>query len=80
MSNIKRFESKQIRSIWNELNCKWYFVIIDVIQVLTDSTNPSDYLKKMKKRDEQFNQGWGKIVTPLLIDMSRPKKSLQVNN
>jgi prophage antirepressor-like protein len=47
MSNIKLFESKQIRTVWNELNEKWYFVVADVIQVLTDTPNPSDYIKKM---------------------------------
>jgi DNA-damage-inducible protein D len=42
MSNIKLFESKQIRSVWNEKEQKWYFVLLDVIQVLTDTPNPSD--------------------------------------
>jgi prophage antirepressor-like protein len=68
MSNIKLFESKQIRSVWNETDEKWYFVITDVVQVLTDSPNPSDYLKKMRKRDDQLSQGWGQIVTPLFVE------------
>ena len=42
ISNIKLFESKQIRSIWNEIDKKWYFVVADVIQVLTDTPNPGD--------------------------------------
>jgi len=67
MSNIKLFESRQIRSQWSESEQKWYFVITDVIQVLTDTTNPSDYIKKMRKRDVQLSEGWGQIVTPLLI-------------
>lgn len=50
MSNIKLFESKQIRSIWNEGEQKWYFSVIDVIAVLTDSSNPRDYWFKMKIR------------------------------
>ena len=68
MSNIKLFESKQIRTIWNETDQKWYFVITDVVQVLTDTPNPSDYIKKMRKRDEQLSEGWGQIVTPLSMD------------
>jgi DNA-damage-inducible protein D len=36
MSSIKLFESKQIRSVWNESEQKWYFAIIDVIEVLTE--------------------------------------------
>ena len=66
--NIKLFDEKQVRSVWNITNEKWYFVIIDVIQILTDSTNPSDYIKKMRKRDSSLSEGWGQLVTPLLID------------
>ena len=50
MSNIKLFESKQIRSIWNEKDQKWYFSVVDVVEVLTDSTNPRNYWFKMKIR------------------------------
>ena len=39
MSNIKLFESKQIRSVWSEENQKWYFSVQDVIEVLTDSAD-----------------------------------------
>ena len=48
MSNIKLFESKQIRSIWSEDDQKWYFSIIDVVAALTDSTNPRDYGYRIK--------------------------------
>lgn len=64
MSNIKLFESKNIRSVWNEIEQKWYFVVYDVIQVLTDTTNSSDYIKKMRKRDVELAKGWGQIVPP----------------
>jgi DNA-damage-inducible protein D len=50
MSNIKLFESKQIRSHWDEQEEKWYFSIIDVVEVLTNSNNPRDYWFKMKIR------------------------------
>ena len=42
MSNIKLFESKQVRSAWNEDEQKWYFSVIDVIEILTESNNPKD--------------------------------------
>ncbi|MFY8035886.1 MAG: Bro-N domain-containing protein [Cyclobacteriaceae bacterium] len=80
MSNIKLFQSKEIRSVWDEESQQWYFVVTDVIQVLTDSLNPSDYLKKMRKRDEQLSQGWGQIVTPLLIDTKGGKQKLNCSN
>ena len=47
---IKVFEQKQIRTHWDEEEEKWYFSVIDVIAVLTDSLNPRDYWFKMKKR------------------------------
>ncbi len=76
MSNIKLFESKQIRTVWNEPDQKWYFVVADVVQVLTDTPNASDYIKKMRKRDEQLSKGWGQLVTPLLIDTTGGKQKL----
>ena len=76
MSNIKLFESKQIRTVWNEEDKKWYFVVVDVIQVLTDTPNPSDYIKKMRKRDEELSKGWGQFVTPLSINTPGGKQKL----
>jgi DNA-damage-inducible protein D len=76
MSNIKLFESKQIRTVWNEPDAKWYFVVADVIQVLTDTPNPSDYIKKIRKRDEELSKGWGQFVTPLSVDTTGGKQRL----
>lgn len=50
MSNIKLFQSKQIRSIWNEEEQQWYFSVIDVVGALTDSVDPSAYWRKLKQR------------------------------
>jgi prophage antirepressor-like protein len=80
MSNIKLFESKQVRTVWNESEQKWYFVISDVVQILTDTPNPSDYIKKMRKRDEVLSQGWGQFVTPLLVATVGGKQKLNCAN
>lgn len=80
MSNIKLFESRQIRTVWNEAEQKWYFVVADVVQVLTDTPNPTDYIKKMRKRDELLSQGWGQLVTPLLVDTAGGKQKLNCAN
>lgn len=80
MRNIKLFESKQIRTVWNEPDQKWYFVVADVVQVLTDSPNATDYIKKMRKRDELLSQGWGQLVTPLLVDTAGGKQKLNCAN
>ncbi len=54
MSNLKLFEGKQIRSYWNEKEEQWYFSVVDIIEALTDSVNPTDYLKKLRKRDSEL--------------------------
>ena len=59
------FKEKTIRRSWH--NDQWWFVIVDVIAALTDSLNPSRYLKDMKRRDQELNKGWGQIATPLLV-------------
>ena len=51
---IKLFEEKRVRTVWDDQQEKWYFSIVDVVAVLTDSANPTDYLKKMRKRDPQL--------------------------
>jgi hypothetical protein len=50
MNNIKLFESKQIRSVWDEKVQKWYFAIVDVVSVLTDSVDSGAYWRKLKER------------------------------
>ncbi|MCB9426444.1 MAG: phage antirepressor protein [Flavobacteriales bacterium] len=67
MGNIKLFESKQIRSVWSETEQKWYFSVQDVVEVLTDSSDVKQYIKKMLRRDEQLKTNWGTICT--LVDM-----------
>lgn len=74
MSQIKLFESKQIRSVWNEAEEKWYFSVQDVIEVLTDTVNVKDYIKKMKKRDPQLNFNWGTICPPVEMTAADGKR------
>src|SRR5579872_335260 len=50
MSDIKLFESKKIRSKWDAEKGKWYFSIVDIIGVLTDSPNPRKYWSVLKTR------------------------------
>lgn len=59
------FQDQKIRRIW--FNEEWWFVATDIITALTDSKDPSGYLKDMRRRDEGFAQGWGQIAAPLPI-------------
>lgn len=65
-SKLAVFEGKKIRKALHE--GEWWFVITDIISALTDAANPSDYWKKMRKRDPDLGkvlQGGGNLSPPL---------------
>lgn len=49
-SQIQLFEEKKVRTVWDEESEEWYFSIVDVVGVLTDSPNPNNYWKVLKNR------------------------------
>jgi DNA-damage-inducible protein D len=68
MNNLVLFGDKQVRRVWHDE--AWWFVITDVIVILTDSVDPSQYLKRMRQRDPQLNEvfkGGVQIVPPLAL-------------
>src|ERR1035437_6506041 len=75
MSTIKLFESKQIRTEWNESEQKWYFAIIDIVEVLTESNNPRRYWSDLKRKlkSEGFSQLYEIIVQLKLISSDGKK-------
>lgn len=60
-TKLQLFNSNKIRTAWNADEEEWYFSVVDVVQALTDSVNPTDYLKKMRKRDAELNMFLGTI-------------------
>lgn len=66
-NSIKLFEEKRVRTVWDDQQEKWYFSVIDVVAVLTDSVNPTDYFKKMRKRDSQLAAFVGTNCPHLII-------------
>lgn len=72
------FQGKQIRRIWH--NDEWWFVIEDIVIVLTDSKDPKGYLKDMRRRDEELSKGWGQIATPLDVMTSGGKQKINCAN
>lgn len=76
MSNIKLFEEKQIRSHWDEKEQQWYFVVVDVVAVLTDSPDSKDYWYRMKKREKMSGIELSTICRQLKIESSDGKKYL----
>ena len=63
------FEEKEVRRAWH--NEQWYFAIIDVVSVLTNSVQPEGYIKDMRRRDPELSKGWGQIATPLSVETRR---------
>lgn len=81
MSNIKLFESKKIRSVWNEEEQKWYFSVADVVEALTDSTDVRQYVKRLRQRDIQLNTNWGTICTLVeMVAADGKKRKIQAAN
>ena len=64
-TSIAVFRGKGIRKTIN--NNEWWFSVADVVEVLTDSTDPRQYIKKMRQRDSELNSYWGTICTPLRL-------------
>jgi len=75
---IVLFKEKTIRRTWH--NEEWWFSVSDVVAALTDSVNPTDYIKKMRSRDKELAQGWGQIVTPLILETQGGKQSTNCAN
>jgi len=77
-TKIALFKGKKIRKTIHKN--EWWFVITDVIEALTDSTNPKQYLKNMLNRDEELAKGWVQIEHPLLIDTAGGKQTIKCAN
>ena len=61
---IQLFEEKKVRTVWNDELQEWFFSVTDVVEVLTDSADVKQYIKKMRKRDPELDARWGTICTP----------------
>lgn len=77
-TRIEVFKGKDIRRTLH--NNEWWFVVVDVVAVLTDSVNPSGYIKDMRRRDKELAKGWGQIATPLSIETAGGKQKLNCAN
>ena len=64
-NSIQLFEDRKIRTAWDEEREEWYFSVQDVVAVLSESTDPKQYIKKMRTRDPQLSANWGTICTPV---------------
>jgi hypothetical protein len=61
---IQLFEEKKVRTVWDDELQEWFFSVADVVEVLTDSVDVKQYIKKTRKRDPELDARWGTICTP----------------
>ena len=64
---IQLFEGKKVRIVWDAEKEKYYFSVADIVQVLTDSADVKQYIKRMRVRDAELNSKWGTICTPVVM-------------
>jgi hypothetical protein len=77
-TKIALFRGKGIRKTFH--NNEWWFVVDDVVRVLTDTADPPGYIKDMRRRDKELSKGWGQIATPLWIETERGKQKIDCAN
>ena len=77
-TKIALFRGRGIRKTLH--NNEWWFVIADAVGVLTDSADPSGYIKDMRRRDKELSKGWGQIATPLWIETEGGKQKANCAN
>ena len=64
-SIIKAFEGVNVRIVWDAETEEYYFAVNDIVQVLTESADVKQYVKRMRSRDPELNSKWGTICTPV---------------
>lgn len=75
------FDDQTVRKVWHIDEEEWYFAIYDIVAALTDSSDPKQYIKKMRTRDKELNSKWGTICTPLpMIAHDGKMRRIQASN
>lgn len=77
-NHIAVFQEATIRRTWH--NEEWWFAIVDVVAVLTDSVQPDGYVKDLRRRDPELAKGWGQIATPLLVETTGGAQKVNCTN
>lgn len=80
-NSIQLFEDRKIRTAWDEEQEEWYFSVQDVVAVLAESSDPKQYIKKMRTRDPELSANWGTICTPVQMPAADGKmRKIQAAN
>ena len=77
-NQLTPFEGQEIRKVWH--NDTWYFVLDDVLTILTDTKNPKAYWSNLRRKDEELKKGYGKIYSTLTVDTEGGKQKMNCSN
>lgn len=82
MEKVQIFQDNKVRTHWDAEKEEWYFSVVDVVGVLTDSANPTDYLKKMRKRDSELATFMGTNCpqVDMMTETGRRRKTLAADS
>lgn len=80
MDAVKIFEDKKVRSHYDADNEVWYFSVVDIVEALTDSKNPTDYLKKIRKRDVELGSYLGTNCPQVTMITNGKKRKILAGN
>ena len=78
---LKIFDNNNVRVVWDDEQQEWYFSLVDVIEALADSANPTDYLKKLRKRNPELNTyvGTNCPQVQMVTESGKRRKTLAAN-
>jgi len=64
-NKMQLFQNQQVRSHWDKDQEKWFFSVQDIVQILSESKDVKQYIKRIRSRNAELNSNWGTICTPL---------------
>lgn len=76
--NLALFEGQEIRRVWH--NDEWWFVIRDVVQILTDTKSVKNYIRNMRRRDEALNTVWSELTETLAVETASSTQKISCAN
>ena len=77
-NGLRLFGGIEIRKIWH--NEQWFFVLDDVLTILTDTKNPKAYWSNLRRKDDELKKGYGKIYSTLAMDTEGGKQKMNCAN
>ena len=81
LNKIQLFQEQKVRSHWDEKEEKWYFSVQDIVQILSESKDVKQYIKKMRSRNTELHNNWGTICTPVaMVAADGKKRKIQAAN